>query len=50
MVQPLGQKGLDGLYREYALLLKPGYQPQGDRAGVVSEFGQQSTLRAGVSG
>ena len=31
-VQPLGQKGLDALYREYALLLKPGYQPQGDRA------------------
>ncbi len=32
MVQPLGQKGLDGLYQEYALLLKPGYQHQGDRA------------------
>ena len=31
-VQPLGQKGLDGLYREYALLLKPGYQHEGDRA------------------
>ena len=31
-VQPLGQKGLDALCREYALLLKPGYQPQGDRA------------------
>lgn len=31
-VQPLGQKGLDALYREYALLLKPGYQHQGDRA------------------
>ena len=31
-VQPLGQKGLDALYQEYALLLKPGYQPQGDRA------------------
>ena len=30
--QPLGQKGLDALYREYALLLKPGYQHQGDRA------------------
>ena len=32
MVQPLGQKGLDGLYQEYALLLKPGYQHEGDRA------------------
>ena len=31
-VQPLGQKGLDGLRQEYALLLKPGYQPKGDRA------------------
>ena len=31
-MQPLGQKGLDALCREYALLLKPGYQPQGDRA------------------
>ena len=31
-VQPLGQKGLDALCQEYALLLKPGYQPQGDRA------------------
>ena len=31
-MQPLGQKGLDALYREYALLLKPGYQHQGDRA------------------
>lgn len=25
-VVPLGQKGLDGLRREYALLLKPDYQ------------------------
>ena len=25
-VQPLGQKGLDALYREYALLLKGSYQ------------------------
>ena len=31
-VQTLGQKGLDALYREYALLLKPGYQHEGDRA------------------
>ena len=31
-VQPLEPKGLDGLYREYALLLKPGYQHEGDRA------------------
>ena len=31
-MQPLGQKNLDALYREYALLLKPGYQHQGDRA------------------
>ena len=31
-VQPLGQKGLDALYREYALLLKPGYQHEGERA------------------
>ena len=32
-MQPLGQKkGLDGLYQEYALLLKPGYQHGGDRA------------------
>ena len=43
-VQPLGQKGLDALYREYALLLKPGYQPQGDRAErAPSSNGSSST-------
>lgn len=31
-VQKLGQKGLDALRQEHALLLKPGYQPGGDRA------------------
>ena len=31
-VQPLGQKSFDALYREYALLRKPGYQHQGERA------------------
>ena len=31
-VQPMGQKGLDALRQEHALLLKPGYQPKGDRA------------------
>lgn len=30
-VQPLGQKGLDALRHEYALLLKPGYTGRGDR-------------------
>ena len=31
-LQTLGQKGLDGLRQEYRLLLKPGYQAEGDRA------------------
>jgi hypothetical protein len=31
-VQTLGQKGIDRLRQEYRLLLKPGYQAEGDRA------------------
>jgi hypothetical protein len=31
-VQTLGQKGLDGLRQEYRLLLKTGYQYEGDKA------------------
>ena len=31
-VQTLGQKGIDRLRQEYRLLLKPGYQTEGDRA------------------
>lgn len=30
-VQPMGQKGLDALRREYGLLLKPGFNCGGDR-------------------
>ena len=45
-VQPLGQKGLDALYREYALLLKPGYQHQGDRAERRAQRGPSRDLGA----
>ncbi len=31
-VQLMGQKGIDALYLEYALLLKPSYYRPGDRA------------------
>lgn len=34
----------------WALLERPGEPPKPPLVGVVSEFGQQSTLRAGVSG
>ena len=43
-VQPLGQKGLDGLYREYALLLKPGTSTRATgRSAAPSSNGSSST-------
>ncbi len=43
LVQPLRQKGLDGLRREYGLLLKPGYYPppgttREDRRAQIENF------------